>query len=333
MKTLASVLAATIIALVVSISSDPLKADSLTSAQMAQLRRQAATLKRETNPTKRAATTAELIKWGKPAVEILIRILDEELDELLANAEVKAAPAAWLEQVELARARMKKLRDDEELSQDMIKESGDPTMDTLHLLYANQQRPLDSQRAKLTLLIRQFATLTSFYEQLNGTEAGKALEAAARLELVEGTKEGLDKDAAQKIVILEQNKVIGANLAPEIAAGIVELNQARMMLGLDPLRIDPKLCAAAEGHSNDMVAYDFFEHESLVPGKRNFTDRAKLEGTTASGENIYRGSTQPSSALKGWYYSPPHHKNMFSDKHERVGLGRKDNRWTLMFGR
>jgi uncharacterized protein YkwD len=333
MKTLVSLIGTALVSSVLLTAAAPLSADSLSANQLAQLRREAASLKRQTDPEKRTATVVKLMKLGTPALEVLTKILDEELDEIITNSEIKSPPTDWLSQVEKARKQLKKLRDDDELSKKMIEKEGDPAMDALTLLYANQKRRLESQRARMSLLVRQFATLISFYKQIEGTEAGKALEASDRLSLVEGTKEELDEDETRKIAILEENKTLRSGLPADIVAAITELNQARMMLGLDPLTIDPKLCIAAAGHSSDMVAHDFFEHESVVPGKRKFTDRAKLEGTTAAAENIYIGSINPSDALKGWYYSPPHHQNMFSEKHNRIGLGRKENRWTLMFGR
>ena len=70
-----------------------------------------------------------------------------------------------------------------------------------------------------------------------------------------------------------------------------------------------------------------------MPGKRSFTDRAALAGTSASAENIFAGSSDPHGANNGWFYSPGHHRNMFAGGHNRIGLGHHDGRWTQMFGR
>jgi uncharacterized protein YkwD len=69
-----------------------------------------------------------------------------------------------------------------------------------------------------------------------------------------------------------------------------------------------------------------------VPGKTLPWDRAKLEGTTASGENIFRGSAVAAEAIKGWFLSPGHHKNMLGEGHRRQGLGRAGEYWTEEFG-
>jgi uncharacterized protein YkwD len=110
------------------------------------------------------------------------------------------------------------------------------------------------------------------------------------------------------------------------------LNVARMICGLRPLLYDARLCQAAQGHSKDMESHDFFSHESPIEGKKTPWDRAKLAGTTASGENIYKGSSISTDALKAWFLSPGHHKNMFSESAHRQGLGHAGNLWTQMFG-
>ena len=51
----------------------------------------------------------------------------------------------------------------------------------------------------------------------------------------------------------------------------------------------------------------------------------------ACGENIYMGSNATVDALRGWFLSPGHHKNMLA-KHARVGVGRHGVFFTEMFG-
>ena len=106
-----------------------------------------------------------------------------------------------------------------------------------------------------------------------------------------------------------------------------------MVSGLRPLVYDLKLCKAAHDHSANMKLHNFFAHESPVPGQTTPWDRAKLAGTTASGENIYMGSSASVDAVKAWFLSPPHHKNMLGEDNRRQGLGRVGNLWTQMFGR
>jgi uncharacterized protein YkwD len=134
--------------------------------------------------------------------------------------------------------------------------------------------------------------------------------------------------------ILEQNrKIVASKEVPEEEArGIEECNTLRMLVGLRALILDPKLCDASRDHSKDMAEQGFFAHESPVAGKTTPWDRASNFGTTASGENIYAGSSDSHSANMGWFYSPGHHKNMFSPGQVRIGLGHFGSRWTQMFG-
>jgi len=142
---------------------------------------------------------------------------------------------------------------------------------------------------------------------------------------------GLDRDGLR---ILEKNRKIAEDdeVPAEEAAGIEECNLWRLYLGLNACVLDPKLCDAARGHSQDMKEKGFFAHDSPVPGKSSPWDRAKLAGTTASAENIYSGGSDPKGANRGWFFSPGHHKNMFGS-HRRIGLGHYGGRWTQMFGR
>jgi uncharacterized protein YkwD len=134
--------------------------------------------------------------------------------------------------------------------------------------------------------------------------------------------------------ILEQNRRIteSEEVPADEAHGIEECNLMRMLVGLGALTLDPKLCDASRDHSKDMAELGFFAHDSPVPGKTSPWDRARNFKTTASGENIFAGSSDPHAANMGWFYSPGHHKNMFSAGQTRIGLGHHAGRWTQMFG-
>ena len=134
--------------------------------------------------------------------------------------------------------------------------------------------------------------------------------------------------------ILEENRKTAAKeeVPEDEARGIEECNLWRLYVGLNALVLDSKLCEAARDHSKDMATLGFFAHESPVKGKTTPWDRAKNFDTTASGENIYAGSADPGSANRGWFFSPGHHKNMFSPGQKRIGLGRHDGHWTQLFG-
>lgn len=113
--------------------------------------------------------------------------------------------------------------------------------------------------------------------------------------------------------------------------GIQILNGWRLLLGLDPLAHDPRLTLAARDHSQDMLRLKFFAHESPVEGKRTVSDRAARFGAQGGAENIYTGASRGDAALDGWFHSPGHFKNLFG-RHARVGLGRAEHLFTMVFG-
>lgn len=131
--------------------------------------------------------------------------------------------------------------------------------------------------------------------------------------------------------ILRANREPAKKLDPAEARGVFLLNVLRARLGIGALALDLKLTEAARGHSKDMSEFHFFDHESPVPGKELFTERAKAAGTTASGENLYQGGERGEDAIEGWWHSPGHHANMMS-AHKRVGLGKYEDYWTQLFG-
>lgn len=130
---------------------------------------------------------------------------------------------------------------------------------------------------------------------------------------------------------LTGNILKARRIKPEEAAGIRYCNVIRMLAGLNPLRIDVKLCEAGRDHSKDMQEKGFFDHESPVPGKKTFSDRARNFGTTAHAENIAMGATNGKGAIMQWWHSPGHLTNMMG-RHSRIGLGRHEKHWTQLFG-
>jgi len=127
------------------------------------------------------------------------------------------------------------------------------------------------------------------------------------------------------------NELLFPQLDPEEAAGVLELNRIRVRAGLSAVRLDLKLCDAGRGHSTDMVEHKFFAHDSPIPGKKSPSDRAAQAGTSGGAENIAAGQRNGHGAIRAWWYSPGHHRNMMGN-HSRTGLGRFQDHWTQMFG-
>ncbi|MEU5882484.1 CAP domain-containing protein [Spirillospora sp. NPDC047279] len=125
---------------------------------------------------------------------------------------------------------------------------------------------------------------------------------------------------------------------PSTSAGqVVSLTNAeRARKGCGPVTIDSRLQTAAQRHSADMVARDYFSHSS--PDGKGPGDRITAAGYRWStyGENIAAGQPTPASVVSAWMNSSGHRANILncSFKNIGVGLARKGGTpyWTQVFG-
>jgi uncharacterized protein YkwD len=218
-----------------------------------------------------------------------------------------------------------------------LKEVSKPAVDELRKLLSPTPDELLSTAAPALKMQRDAARKLARFRDAALDAALSTTPADSRRQLADAEAKvaaeagGLPRDGLK---ILERNRKIAEDeeIPAEEARGIEECNLMRMYVGLGALVLDPKLCEASRDHSKDMAEQKFFAHESPVPGKKTPWDRAAKAGTTASGENIYAGSSDSHSANMGWFYSPGHHKNMFSPGQKRIGLGQHGSHWTQMFG-
>lgn len=106
------------------------------------------------------------------------------------------------------------------------------------------------------------------------------------------------------------------------------LNAERRSRGLRPLRRDAKLTRAALGHARDMVAKQYFDHDSR--NGATFIHRIKRSGWTKSrrsytmGENIAWGGghlSSPRSIVRGWMKSSGHKANILARDFRFIGIG------------
>jgi uncharacterized protein YkwD len=116
---------------------------------------------------------------------------------------------------------------------------------------------------------------------------------------------------------------------------VIELtNRARTNAGCAALRADPRLTAAAQGHSADMAARDYFAHDS--PDGRTFADRITAAGyPSPGGENIAKGQRTAAEVVLAWLNSPGHRRNIEDCSFTTIGVGLAgaDDYWTQDFGR
>ncbi|MFE2052377.1 CAP domain-containing protein [Streptomyces sp. NPDC059459] len=122
------------------------------------------------------------------------------------------------------------------------------------------------------------------------------------------------------------------------AAEVVDLtNRERSAAGLPVLAADPRLTAAAQAHSADMVARDFYSHTDPDGGRP--WDRAAAAGAARRtvGENIACGQRSPADVVEGWMNSPGHRANILKADFTHIGIGfagggRAGTYWTQLFG-
>ncbi|MFF9323552.1 sigma-70 family RNA polymerase sigma factor [Streptomyces sp. NPDC014776] len=125
----------------------------------------------------------------------------------------------------------------------------------------------------------------------------------------------------------------GSDLASQVVALV---NKERQAAGCAPVTQDGRLRDAAQAHSDDMAARDYFDHVSpdgTDPGKR--ITAAGYRWSTY-GENIAKGQQTADSVMTSWMNSPGHRANILNCSFKNIGIGIHDGTggpwWTQDFG-
>ncbi|WP_141390859.1 CAP domain-containing protein, partial [Cellulosimicrobium cellulans] len=120
-------------------------------------------------------------------------------------------------------------------------------------------------------------------------------------------------------------------ISAEGAAVVERTNAERAAAGCGPLVVDERLTAAAQLHSEDMLAQGYFDHTSL--DGRSPWDRAKAQGYANPGaENIAKGQATAEDVVRAWMDSPGHRANILDCDLREIGVGHADRVWTQLFG-
>ncbi|WP_156724961.1 sigma-70 family RNA polymerase sigma factor [Streptomyces apocyni] len=105
------------------------------------------------------------------------------------------------------------------------------------------------------------------------------------------------------------------------------VNAERAKAGCGALKHDDRLARAAQLHSEDMSANNYFDHTSQ--DGRSFSDRATAQGYPQPGaENIARGQNSPEAVMSAWMNSPGHRANILNCSLNTMGVGLVDDDWT-----
>lgn len=114
-------------------------------------------------------------------------------------------------------------------------------------------------------------------------------------------------------------------LPAPVAAGVEEsvlagVNDARARAGCGPLRMNPKLTAAAKSHARAMAEQNFFGHTGK-DGSR-FSNRIGRQGYSyrAAAENIAAGQKSASQVVGNWLKSAGHRRNILNCRLKETGI-------------
>ena len=229
-----------------------------------------------------------------------------------------------------------------DLTEDVIVANSDPALARLEALLVVSAADVFAAQPSLAARRAELLQLATWAERaaelVPAKERGKlpplpsAATAAGQLEaadelaaLLAGPLTPADRH------VLAGNAAVARDLDPEEARGIQRLNQIRIVVGLPAQAIDRGLVTACRVHSEDMATKGFFDHESPVAGRETPWKRAEAAGTSAAAENIAAGTESGVEAIRMWWHSPGHHRNMLGG-HQRTGLGRSERHWTQLFG-
>ncbi|WP_240667625.1 CAP domain-containing protein [Streptomyces luteoverticillatus] len=114
------------------------------------------------------------------------------------------------------------------------------------------------------------------------------------------------------------------------------VNAERAKAGCSPVAINAKLQAAAQGHSDDMAARNYYDHTS--PEGKGPGDRITAAGYHWStyGENIFKSPQDARTAMDGWMKSSGHRSNILNCSFKEIGVGvnfaSNGPWWTQNFG-
>ena len=118
------------------------------------------------------------------------------------------------------------------------------------------------------------------------------------------------------------------------------INNYRGSNGLAPLQMTQTLSSAAEFHSGDMAARDYFGH--TLSNGASWSDNMANFGygyATYQSENIAAGNAGAAETFQQWLNSPSHNANMLNPNVTAIGIGRASSSgsafgtyWTTTFG-
>jgi uncharacterized protein YkwD len=145
--------------------------------------------------------------------------------------------------------------------------------------------------------------------------------------------------AMHKPIINHSKSRVDEDLSISMLASVNALRKAgctcsgRKMKPVSPLKWNPLLKNAAQGHANDMFEQKYFNHQSR--DGRSFDERVTQAGYNwmAVGENIAFGQKTLESVMAAWKKSGGHCQQMMDKNVTEMGAARTGNYWVQDFGK
>ncbi|MFI1812089.1 sigma-70 family RNA polymerase sigma factor [Streptomyces sp. NPDC020422] len=108
---------------------------------------------------------------------------------------------------------------------------------------------------------------------------------------------------------------------PSLAEQVNTLvNAHRAEAGCAPLRMDPKLSAAARAYGRDMVARGYYGHDSPEGTDAGARIEAGGYSWSAWAENLARGQRTPEAVVADWMSDAPHRRNLLDCAYRDTGV-------------
>jgi uncharacterized protein YkwD len=115
-----------------------------------------------------------------------------------------------------------------------------------------------------------------------------------------------------------------ASRTSEAAAAAALISRYRAARGLGPVKVDPRLNAAAEQQARAVAQAGWLSHGDFAGRMRAYG----IRGTSA--ENLGIGVQSVEAAIAQWQGSSAHNANLLMPQVTRIGLARASHFWALV---
>lgn len=167
-------------------------------------------------------------------------------------------------------------------------------------------------------------------ETKGGNDSAKPSEKEAAGKAGTEAEPGDERASAPKAAAPAEGRTRKAPAAAAPAGGkngshvqqVVDMvNAERAKHGCSAVTVNAKLQAAAQGHSDDMAARDYYAH--TTPEGKGPGDRITAAGYRWStyGENIFKSPKDARTAMDGWMKSQGHRDNILNCSFKEIGVG------------